>query len=435
MFNSSISLETLLETHELPFVIIDSTLTVVGLNSAWEKQFSTTKKEFIGKSCCDDAPNCRHHELFQHLEAYEVIEKLDQQTLAKVKGYPLLDKSGQVYLGESVSQIMPLSKTVTNSKMVGSSETFKHYFAKLQRAAKSNVPVFFLGETGTGKELAAEFIHSHSSRADHEFVVVDCTVLSEDLFESELFGHEKGSFSGAIGSKKGLFEVADQGTIFLDEVGELPISQQPKLLRVLETGQFRRVGSTKSISVDVRVVCATHRNLADMVKQGMFREDLYYRLTVFPVQIPPLRDRMQDIMELTDFILHQIGSREACAYSISKAALKKLLKHNWPGNIRELKNCLQLACSLCENNIVNEDDITYMQHEHLPFTSTISGVMPNAGVGRPEHKEDSNPLVQMEIEVIRGLLEKYNGNRKLIAEEMNVSERTLYRKLKRFNLK
>jgi transcriptional regulator with PAS, ATPase and Fis domain len=426
MLENSISLESLLETHERPFVIIDASLTIVGLNKAWEQRYAVSKKDSIGQSCCQAAPNCRHHELFQKLEPYVSTETLNEEKQLVVRGYPLLDKDGTVYLGESVIQSNLLRKTRSSCRMAGSSKSYKQYRDKLLKAAKTQAPVFLMGETGTGKELASEFIHSHSKRASQELVVVDCTVLTEALFESELFGHEKGAFTGAVGVKKGLFELADKSTLFLDEIGELPLSQQPKLLRALETGEFRRVGSTTNLKSDIRVVCATHRNLANMVKTGEFREDLFYRLSVFPIQIPPLRERLKDIPEITDYLLKQIGRRDDQDYSISKEALIKLLNHQWPGNIRELKNCLQLACSLCENQHISESDISYMQP--LSYQATPLIEPSSASHSKGDH------LQKMESDIILALLQKYQGNRKLIATEMDISERTLYRKLKRFEL-
>ncbi len=430
MPKNSISLQTLLETHESPFMVIDSALTIVGVNKAWEHSFSVNREEYIGRTCCSNAPNCRHQELFNKLEPYEASIINEQNHQLNVRGVPLLDNDGQVFLGEMVKKISHEKTHSVEPKMVGSCTSFMSYQRKLMQAAQSQVPVFLTGETGTGKELAADFIHSHSERAEYELVIVDCTVLSEELFESELFGHEKGSFTGAGNAKKGLFEIADKGTLFLDEIGELPLSQQPKLLRALETGQFRRVGGTKALHSNVRLVCATHRNLARMVKDGLFREDLFYRLSVFPVQVPALRERMNDIPEITDYLLHLMGQREGKNYSIEKSALIKLLRHQWPGNIRELKNCLQLATSLSVDAHISEADINYMQQAE----SNI--------VYHPTHMSNSdlfqdrknNPLEQMESNVIQDLIEKYQGNRKLIAAEMDISERTLYRKLKRFNL-
>jgi len=425
MLESSISLESLLETHELPFVIIDASLTIVGLNKAWEKRHAVCKKDLIGKPCCQNSPNCRHGKLFKKLEAYISTEIIDEKVKQTVRGYPLLDHDGTVYLGETITQSHTLLDSNDRNKMAGSSVVFSQYKNKLLKAAKTQAPTCLVGDTGTGKELAAEFIHSHSKRAKQEFVVVDCTVLTESLFESELFGHEKGAFTGATGGKKGLFELADQGTLFLDEIGELPLSQQPKLLRALETGQFRRVGSTATLKSDVRIICATHRNLTQMVKAGEFREDLFYRVSVFPLQVPTLRQRLQDIPEITDYLLKQLGERDEQEYSISKEALIKLLKHQWPGNIRELKNCLQLACSLSDMQHITEEDITYM--EQIPEDKVLTDLkvsIPTAG----------SPLQQMESDIIKSLIDKHQGNRKLIAAEMDISERTLYRKLKRFEL-
>ncbi len=431
MSEKSISLESLLETHELPFVIIDASLKIVGLNKAWEQRMGIDKEDYIGLPCCQSAPNCRHHKLFEKLEPYESTGQLKQGEQFVLRGYPLLDADGTVFLGESIAKTHAVVDASKSVRMAGSCQTFSSFKDKLLKAAKTQVPVFLMGETGTGKELAAEFIHEHSARADKELVVVDCTVLNESLFESELFGHEKGSFTGAAGAKKGLFELADKGTLFLDEIGELPLSQQPKLLRALETGKFRRVGGTGALASDVRLICATHRNLAEMVKAGEFREDLFYRLSVFPIQIPPLRKRLRDIPEITAQLLLLLGQREGNVYSISKQAMIKLLQHNWPGNIRELKNCLQLACSLCENFNLEAEDISYMQQSDfgaendsdLALTSSVKLTA-----------NQSNPLQQMESEVIQALMIKYDGNRKAIAAEMNISERTLYRKLKRFEL-
>lgn len=425
MLENSISLESLLESHERPFIIIDNTLTIVGLNKAWEQQFSVSRADVIGKPCCDETPHCRHQKLFQKLETYDATETQAEQQLT-IRGYPLLDNDGKIYLGESITQVTHTLTTSDRQNMAGSCAAFTAYQQKLSQAAHTRAPVFLMGETGTGKELAAEFIHQHSACKEHELVVVDCTVLSDDLFESEVFGHEKGAFTGATSTKKGLFELADKGTLFLDEIGDLPLAQQPKLLRALESGQFRRVGSTTALKSNVRIICATHRNLPSMIKAGQFREDLYYRLSVFPIQVPPLRERLHDIPEISQYLLAQLSQRDEQQYSITKPALIKLLKHTWPGNIRELKNCLQLACSLCTNQHITETDITYIaqQSQEIEYTQPPKS---------PSHNS-TNPLIQMEYDVINTLLTKYQGNRKLMAAEMDISERTLYRKLKRLEL-
>jgi len=428
MSKNVITLESLLETHDLPFVIIDKTLKVVAVNRAWEIRFGIAREQQIGQPCCSDNGNCRHSRLFEKLEPYVGLfpsEGLtDTPNQLRVRGYPLLDANGTLFIGESITVSTPLKLTASESPMVGTSPAFLALQTKLTQAAQSQAPVLLTGETGTGKELASAFIHQHSKNAAHEFVVMDCTILGENLFESELFGHEKGAFTGAASGKKGLFELADNGTLFLDEIGDLPLAQQPKLLRALESGQFRRVGGTTTLTSKVRVICATHRNLANMVREGLFREDLFYRLSVFPVQIPPLRERKQDIPSISKQILKHFGDMNNCTYSISKEALTKLLHHQWPGNIRELKNCLHLACSLCTGHRIEEQDINIVQRQ--PESA------PGLQCAKPSTSLDS--LDQLEANFIKDLLTRHNGNRKLIAAEMNVSERTLYRKLNRLNL-
>lgn len=432
MSQNAFKLESLLESHELPFVIIDAELKIVAVNRAWEISFGVPRQNLIGHECCEDNSNCRHKRLFQTLEPYAGIFPADmpstESKLLNVRGYPLLDTDGVLYLGESLSILNKGSDHGYEAKMVGKCQVFTALKIKLQQAAETQAPVMLLGETGTGKELAAEFIHRHSKSAKNEFVIADCTIFSEELFESEMFGHEKGAFTGAVSSKKGLFELANNGTLFLDEIGELPLSQQPKLLRALESGQFRRVGGTATLKSNIRLVCATHRNLADMVKHGRFREDLFYRLSVFPIEIPPLRERRQDLPILVDHFLKQFGETQGGHYSVTQQALIKLIQHTWPGNIRELRNCLQLASGLCEQYQIQESDINFIRR--LSYTEE-----PAVAAQSTDPDDRSLSALEMfEADFIAGLIAKYQGNRKLIAAEMNISERTLYRKLNRLNL-
>ncbi len=429
MTKKLVTLESLIETHDLPFVIIDKSLKVVAVNRAWEKQFSISREQQIGKPCCAECGNCRHQRLCDKLEPYAgVFPRSDvaPSSMLRVRGYPLLDSDGQIYIGESISAVTP-TELDSNSSMVGSSLAFLALKNKLTQAAQTQTPVLLTGETGTGKEIASEFIHRNSKNADKKFVIMDCTILGENLFESELFGHEKGSFTGASSQKKGLFELADNGTLFLDEVGELPLSQQPKLLRALESGQFRRVGGTAQLSSKVRLVCATHRNLSDMVAEGSFREDLFYRLSVFQIEIPPLRERKQDIPDLCAYLLAQYGQINECNYSINKEAMTKLIQHEWPGNIRELRNCLHLAINLCSDNKIEEQDINIVKRG--PINNK-----PSLIAQEDLQSFQTSSIDEFEARFIKDLQIKHNGNRKLIADEMNISERTLYRKLKRFNL-
>ncbi|CAD6881030.1 transcriptional regulator, NifA, Fis Family [Methylomonas albis] len=433
MPQSAFTLESLLETHDLPLIIIGADLRIVAVNRAWENSFGVIRENMVGQPCCVDGRDCRHQRLFQTLEAYAGIfaDKIDSgsQRLFSARGFPLLDADATLYLGETLTVLKKASARGDDEPaMIGKSTVFAQYKARLQQAADTQAPVLLLGETGTGKELAAEFVHRHSKQAEGDFVIVDCTILGEELFESELFGHEKGAFTGAITAKKGLFELANNGTLFFDEIGDLPLSQQPKLLRALESGQFRRVGGTSMHKANVRVVCATHRNLADMVKTGRFREDLFYRLSVFPVEVPPLRQRRQDLPLLIDHFLEQLSINADSGYTITQSALIKLIQYGWPGNIRELRNCLQLAAGLCQDKSIQEADIYFMQRQ---------GNVEPADDSRPTgdaHPLPVNSMAQFEAEFINSLISKYQGNRKLIAAEMNISERTLYRKLNRLNL-
>jgi two-component system, NtrC family, response regulator AtoC len=292
MLNNSVTFTSLLETHDNPFVIIDASLKIVAVNKAWEAHFDSSREKCIGQPCCHETGKCRHSEFFKNVKPYlgtfaSKSENQEQQ-LVQVRGHPLFDSDGCLYLGESLIISGTISSVTESTKMIGASSAFLKLKTKLHKAAQSHAPVMLTGETGTGKEVAAEYIHRQSKNANEDFVVVDCTIFNADLFESELFGHEKGSFTGAAASKKGLFELANGGTLFLDEIGELPLSLQPKLLRALETGQFRRVGGTVTLTSSVRVISATHRNLTEMIESGRFREDLFYRLAVFPIEIPPL---------------------------------------------------------------------------------------------------------------------------------------------------
>ncbi len=255
------------------------------------------------------------------------------------------------------------SETEQFGNIVGQSEAMREIFGILEQIAPTSATVVVEGETGTGKEVVAQTIHDMSPRSDEEFVVFDCGAVPESLVESELFGHEKGSFTGAVMSRKGLFEMAEGGTIFLDEIGELSPDLQPKLLRVLEERKIRRVGSNEPIPVDVRVVAATNRNLQEEVEEGRFREDLFYRLSVVRLDLPPLRDRLEDIDRLVSHFLqtrdfNQTSAGEPGITSISQEALEALQQYDWPGNVRELVNVIERACSLTDQG--------RLELEHLP---------------------------------------------------------------------
>jgi Nif-specific regulatory protein len=238
---------------------------------------------------------------------------------------------------------------------VGRSPQMKQVFAQARQVAKWNTTVLIRGETGTGKELIASAIHYNSPRAAGAFVKLNCAALPENLLESELFGHEKGAFTGAVASRKGRFEQADGGTLFLDEIGEVSGAFQAKLLRILQEGELERVGGSRTLKVDVRVMAATHSDLEAGVEAGKFREDLYYRLNVMPIYVPPLRERVEDIPDIVHFLAAKIGRMQGRELSVTDSAIRLLLHHSWPGNVRELENCLERAAVMSDSGVIDRD--------------------------------------------------------------------------------
>ncbi len=241
--------------------------------------------------------------------------------------------------------------------IVGRPAPMRRVFDQVRMVSKWNTTVLLRGETGTGKELIANAIHYHSPRAHGPYVRLNCAALPENLLESELFGHEKGAFTGAVSARRGRFESADGGTIFLDEIGEISPAFQAKLLRILQEGEFERVGGSQTIKVDVRVIAATHRDLEAAVDSGDFREDLYYRLNVMPILLPPLRERMEDVPRLASFLIGRIGELQGRRLALSDAALRQLFEYSWPGNIRELENCLERAAVMSENEVIGAEAV------------------------------------------------------------------------------
>ncbi len=242
--------------------------------------------------------------------------------------------------------------------MVGRTPEMRRVFEQVRQVAKWNTTVLIRGESGTGKELIANAIHYNSPRASGNFIKLNCAALPDNLLESELFGHEKGAFTGASAQRKGRFEQANGGTIFLDEIGEISPTFQAKLLRVLQEGEFERIGSNKTIKVDVRIIAATNKDLESEVEEGNFREDLYYRLNVMPITMPPLRKRTEDIPDLANFLIQKISKQQGRELSITESALRMLMRHNWPGNVRELENTLERAAIMSENGAIDREAIT-----------------------------------------------------------------------------
>lgn len=301
-------------------------------------------------------------------------------------------------------------------KMVGNDRSMQRVKALLEKVAPTNSTVLIHGETGTGKELAARMVHQLSLRSENNFVAVNCGALPENLIESELFGHRKGAFTGADEHRKGLFEVADGGTLFLDEVAELPKATQASLLRVLESGEVRRVGDSEPFKVDVRIVCATHRNLEQMVADGEFRQDLMYRINTFVVDLPVLRDRVSDIPELAFHLLKRNRPElKTVDQAFDSTAIELFQSHHWPGNIRELANVIEHASILSDRLPISANDLP----SHLGQPATL--LLPVRNTGKS--------LREIEMETIYATLDSLNGNKTATAEQLGISLKTLYNKL------
>jgi two-component system NtrC family response regulator len=304
------------------------------------------------------------------------------------------------------------------SELVGSTPGMERVKKLIAKVAPTNSTVLILGETGTGKELVARAVHDQSLRAESPFVAINCGALPESLIESELFGHRKGAFTGADEHRVGLFEVANGGTIFLDEIGELPKAMQAKLLRVLESGEIRRVGDNEAFTVDVRVVCATHRNLEEMVHEEEFREDLMFRINTFEIPLPPLRERVDDISALAGHLLARFRPQaRPDDAQFTPGAIDVLKQHVWPGNVRELANVIEHAAILCDEGPISE--------EHLPQRFNARRLR------SPQVHAFSGPLCLRDIEMqaIQQALDRHGGNRPKAAEELGISLKTLYNKL------
>lgn len=306
--------------------------------------------------------------------------------------------------------------------MVGSSNAMQDVYMLIEQVADSNATVLIRGESGTGKDLVAHAIHYNSPRASKPFVKVNCTALPETLLESELFGHEKGAFTGAIERKLGRFERAHGGTIFLDEVGDFPTSLQVKLLRVIQFKEFERLGGIETIQTNVRIIVATHKNLEEEIKEGMFRQDLYYRINVFPIYMPPLRERKDDIMLLADYFLQKLSEENNKEIPrISTPAIEMLTRYHWPGNVRELENCIERAVLLC-----NED---CLRSEHLPPSlQMVRGDKSIAASSLPE------AIANMEKEMIVDALKKCKGQQRKTAKELGITERILGYKIGKYGI-
>ena len=478
----------MVDTHEKPFVIIDRDFTIVAVNRAYAQAYGSTGEKMVGQHCYqvshnNDKPcfefgeDCPHQEVYatgQGCSCLHIHYDSEGQThQVRINAYPLQDGSGELYLGEAIEDMSESGRRPSDRiRMVGQSPIFLRMLEQLKLAAAADAPILLQGETGTGKDLAANFIHQHSSRHNKPFLTLDCTVLTESLFEAEVFGHERGAFTGSVGEKEGLFEVVNGGTLFLDEIGEMPAQLQAKLLRVLETGEYRRVGGHKTLHTNARIICATNRNLGSDIDSKDFREDLYYRIACLHIQMPNLRERLQDVPLLATTLLEAISQSTGRHYQLSPDSLMELQTYHYPGNIRELRNILSVAAAQVTDGRLEAKNIAEVvrcmksrRRASRTRRASDAGIKENrspetvgsgtqamekrraSGAGTDSRRgpeaeaaslataaTDEHSLQTMEAQHIAELLKRHRGNRRQVAAALGISERTMYRKLKRYGL-
>ncbi len=318
-------------------------------------------------------------------------------------------------------------------QIIGTSKAIKHIYELIEKVSNSDSTVLILGESGTGKELVAKNIHFKSARANRPFIPVNCGAIPTELLESELFGHEKGAFTGAVASRVGRFELADGGTIFLDEIGEMQPILQVKLLRVLQERSFERIGGIKTVNVDVRIVAATNQNLEDAVATGKFREDLFYRLNVIPIDIPPLRERTEDILPLCDYFIEKHSKRFGRnPIRLTDDAMKMFISYHWPGNVRELENTVERLLVLKDDDVVTPYDLPEkMTGRKIPNLPDIEDDDINPFVGGIDLNA---ALEEYEKRLILHAIELQNGVKSQAAKYLNINRTTLIEKMKRLGL-
>lgn len=362
--------------------------------------------------------------------AFDYIKKpfdLEEIDIIISKAFDSLNMKKKIYLLEK-------EREYTGSAMIGNSSKMKEIFSKIDILSQNdNVTVLIRGETGTGKELVAEEIHNKSTRKDAPIVKINCGAIPKDLVESELFGYEKNAFTGAAARKKGLFEIADGGTVFLDELGEIPMSMQTKLLRFLEERKLKRVGGLQNIDVDIRIIAATNKNLEEAIKKKKFREDLYYRLNVIPINLPSLRDREEDILLLAEYFLSKYNKKfNKSIKGFSNNVKNRLLTYNWPGNVRELKNVLE--------RIVILHDVQYIDTFHLPVEVQNHNETDDNEIGSYTIKQDifkdkfclEDEIQRIEKKYIIMALEKTSRNYSKAAELLGISRFALKRRIEKY---
>lgn len=449
--HTQINLQSIIDASDNGFVVIDKSYNIVAANQAYCKAYSIDNDDIIGRKCYkvshhSDVPchlngeDCPHKQVFETKAPHQVLhihfDQNNEEEHVRIKGSPVYGVDGELFLGEAVFQIAKSTEFgCDKQRMLGTSPIFLACIEEMSGAAHSDIPILLNGESGVGKELAAKFIHKKSPRKANPFISIDCAAISEGIFESELFGHERGAFTGCVGRRHGLIESAENGTLFLDEISEIPFALQGRLLRALETGNYRRLGGREDLHANIRVICATHNSLRKMVEQGTFRADLYYRIAGISITIPPLRERRTDIKPLVNAMLERTTANNGGSARISNEALDLLENYDYPGNIRELHNILQKAVAISSTGLITPDLLQLNN-----FTNVFTNPLADRRVENREIKKRNNApsthcsLSDVEATHIESLLHQYNGHRAKVAEELRISERTLYRKIKQYNL-
>lgn len=433
-------LETVFDHLSDAILLYDPQMKITGMNRAAEVLFGMSAEEMVGEHCRDvfQCAGCEAecgihagmHQPSLSNGTFRLRTANNLERMAVIRTEQLYNEDGR--LEGAVATIKDVTDEFLPQKqdMVAESQSMRDIYTFLRRVASSEAATILIeGENGTGKDLVAKTIHYSSMRQAEPFIAINCAAIPETLLESELFGYEKGAFTDARSQKRGLFELADHGTLFLDEVGEIPGMLQAKLLRVLEEQTFRRLGGLKDIQLDVRVVAATNRNLKEAVKEGVFRQDLYFRLNVIHVQIPPLRERREDILPLArHFIVHYNHKFKRQLLGLSPASEQLLLQHDWPGNVREVRNAIERAMILEDSSFITPASLPLSLAENAPQTFAAAASVesfPAEGVS----------LQEAEKHLLIRALDKTNGNQTQAARLLRITRDTLRYKMKKFNLR
>lgn len=442
LWQSANVLEAIFDQLSDALLLYDANMVVTGVNQAAEKLFAMTAEEMIGRSC-HDVFRCAVCEgecgmlvgIGQHPSNTHGTVRLHtdngRERLAVLRTSQIYGEDGK--LNGAIATIKDITDEVAPQKreVIAESAAMRDVLSFCRRVAASEATTILIeGENGTGKDLIAKTIHYQSLRQAEPFIAINCAAIPETLLESELFGYEKGAFTDARSQKRGIFELADKGTLFLDEIGEIPLMLQAKLLRVLEEQTFRRLGGLKDIHLDLRVIAATNKNLREAVKEGAFRQDLYFRLNVIHVTIPPLRERPEDILPLVKFFIDHYNRKfKRQIEGVSPEAARLLLSHDWPGNVREIRNAIERSMILEDTSLITPGSLP------MSVSSRPGAEVPAALAARAGFPEVGLSLEENEKQLLMSALEKTGGNQTQAARLLSITRDTLRYKMKKYNLR